>query len=452
MSGLSAVQLGAVRTLVQSAPDTALRSLARALTGASGGAMTEIRDLVAGEESGRAVRAAVFAPVLPMFGARADGVTGLTFPRRALGALWSALKIDQPDLVATVEQACRDWDAETPPPESFDRACAAAAEILRRRPQDIFRAGEADARAAEALAACLDLAPVARPALARLGEWLGRATDERIAGLKLTFRDADAIAPDATPRLLEMLMAHVGDASLILRLIAMLMDHRPAERYVASSELASFGERLLDDAEARIGRIKAFQPQAGPETARAAAQDVAAVCATFAEFEQNILLSKDGPWGSRVVAGKRALAQAVETRLREVEAAVEQALPLQVVRLHGRMTRQAPKLAADPDERAVVKARALTTFLDETRSSAAVGGYGALRNQIAEKTADRLDKYAEEVLLLINGGEAGDEERARAHLELAAEFLGLAADPRAAQIVRRRAAVAGPAQPSQDVA
>ncbi|HYF23914.1 MAG TPA: hypothetical protein VD929_11005 [Caulobacteraceae bacterium] len=451
MAGLSAVQLGAVRTLVQGAPDEALRSLSRALAGAAGGPMAEIRDMVSGEQGGRALRAAVLSPVLPLFTPRPDGVRGLSFPRRALSGLWSLLAQEAPDLIAEAERACRDWDPDAAPPEVFDRACLRAAEALRARPETVFRSGEADAASAAELAACLELAPVVRAAAARLGEWLGRATDERIAALKLAFKDAVALQPDGAPRLMEMLLAHLSEASLSLRLIAMLMD-RPAERYVASSELASFGERLLDDAEARIARIKAFQPHLGPGPAHDAACDVAAVCAAFAEFEQNVLLSKEGPWGSRVAAGRRALAQTVEMRLREVEDAVAQALPLQTVRLHGRMTRQAPKLEFDLDERVVTKARALSTFLEETRASAAVGGYGALRNQVAERVADRLDKYAEEVLALINGGEAGDEERARAHLELAAEFLGHAADPKAAQIVRRRAAVAGVAQTSQDVA
>ncbi len=311
---------------------------------------------------------------------------------------------------------------------------------------------DADPALGEQIAAYFDLAPLARTAISRLPDWLGKATDERVAAWKLTLKDATAIAFDATPRFLEIILAQLSEAHAILRLISLATD-RASDRYLASSELASFGVRLLDDVDVRIARVKAFDPQLGPASAKAVARDVAAACAVLAQMEQDVELSRDGPWGSRVIAARKGLAQAVETRLRDVEGVVGQALPLQTVRIAGRMTRPAPKIQGPPDEKAVDRARTLMTLLDETRSAAAVGGYGALRNAVAEKLSERLTVYADEVLHLVNAGEAPDPALALAYVEIAAEFMGFAQDAKAAQIIRRRAAVAGAERDaSKDVA
>jgi len=127
-------------------------------------------------------------------------------------------------------------------------------------------------------------------------------------------------------------------------------------------------------------------------------------------------------------------------------------LPLQTVRISGRMTRPAPKLGAEPDTLSVERARALVIFLDKVRGAASAGGYGALRNAVAEKIAERLNVYADEALHAVNAGETPDQDRALRYIEIAAEFLGYAEDPKAAQFIRRRMAVSGGIETSQDVA
>lgn len=443
-------QLQAVRMLIETAPDAALRSLQTALAGVPDGPMASIRDMVSTEQSARGFKLEVFAPLAPLFAPRGDGLPAPCFPARALTGLWRELKARRPDLVAEAAAAADEWiRGEEPPPAQFDELCLEAGKLLRLDPRAVLRDG--DEASAEQIAQYFDLAPIARTVVARLPDWLGKATDERVAALKLLFKDATAVAVDATPRLLEIILAHLPQAPAILRLVALLTD-RAGDRYLASSELAPFGERLLADAEGRIGRIKSFDPLAGAASARAVALDVGAVCAVLAQMEQDVDLARDGPWGARVIAAKKSLATAVEGRLRDVEGLVAQALPLQTVRIAGRMTRPAPKIQSPPDDRAVERARALMTLLEETRASAGVGGYGALRNAVAEKLEERLNVYADEVLHQINAGDAPDRDIALAYVEIAAEFMGAAAGPKAAQIIRRRIAVAGENGASQDVA
>jgi hypothetical protein len=288
----------------------------------------------------------------------------------------------------------------------------------------------------------LGVAPIARQALMHLQGWVTRLTEERAAVLKLAFKDAASVAPDGVPRLLDILFGHLPEPALVLRLVAAATD-RAGDRYLAESELAGFGERLLKAVEARLDRIKSFDPDAGPAGARRVADDVAFVCAVLAEFELSVDLSREGPWGKRVAAARATVAAAMEGRLRDVEDAVSAALPVQHVRVAGRTSRGAPNVSTGPDPRAVQRAHAMVSLLDAVQASAGVGGYGSLRNSVADKLAERLETYADEVVHLLNHSEAPDEARARAYLEVAAQFLGLARDAKAAQVVRRRAAVAG---------
>jgi hypothetical protein len=451
MAGPTSAQLGAVRMLIEQAPDSALRSLERALANVADGPMGDIRDMVRAEGKDRAMRNLVFAPVMPFFISKPGALPGPRFPLRVCAGLWAMLKTRRVELMRAAREAYddrRQGDEREPP--VFDSLLGDAAVLLRMEPQNFFRGDDGPALA-EQLAEFLDLAAIGRAVLARMPDWLAKATEERVTALKLMFKDATEVAFDATPRLLELILAHLSEPQTILRLIAALTD-RATDRYLASSELASFGERLMADAEARIAAIKIFDPQGGAKAAHAAAHDVGQVCAVLAQFEQDVELSREGPWGSRVAAARKALALSVEGRLRDVDGLVSQALPLQNVRIAGRMTRPAPKVSTAPDEAAVERARALVVFLDVSRAGGAAGGYGALRTSVSEKVQERLNVYADEVLHLINTGEAPDNDIAQDYLAIAAEFMTYAKDKDAAQIIRRRAAAAAERQTSQNVA
>ncbi|HEY3814988.1 MAG TPA: hypothetical protein VGL66_17350 [Caulobacteraceae bacterium] len=437
--------------LIETAPDPALRSLEAALAGADGGPMAEIRRMITTEQAARGLRDAVLSPLMPLFGA-AGAFGGPRFPKRVCTVLWRELERRDAALVQKARKGHEDRYPDEPIPSSFDELCWRAGAHLRETPEAFFRSE--DVARAEQLARYFDLAPVARAVLARLPEWLGKPTEERVTQLKLMVKDAVAVAVDATPRLLEIVLAHLDEPHKILRLVAALSDHAN-DRFLAGSELASFGERLLADTDARIAAVKTFDASGGAAAAKAAAFDVNHAGAMLSEIEADVHLSRDGPWGARVAAARKALAASVESRLRDVESQVAQALPLQTVRIAGRMTRPAPKLGAEPDRLAVERARALLIFLDKVRAAASAGGYGALRNAVAEKIAERLNVYADEALHAINAGEAPDTERGLRYVEIAAEFMGYAEDPKAAQFILRRAAVAataGAVETSQDVA
>lgn len=448
MAGLSDDKIAVLRQLMIAAPDPVIYGLESMLAEdvAPIGPLASIRLMVEAESADRALRNAVLAPVLRLFaGPAPEG--RLSFPRWALMLVWKGLKAEHPELVRAAANGLCLWNPDYgPAPESFDALCAQAAEGLREGVQPDF---EAAARAcdqlsddgAAQLAGCLDLAPIVRPALVRLSEWVQRMTSERTAAVRVAYRDAVAVHDDAGPRFFEMLTGHLSEPWLILRVISAVMD-RPTERYLASSELASFGERVLADIDAQIAMVRAFDPAGGIVAGRRAGAAVQSVCDQIAEFEESVQLSQGGPWHQRISKQRKAVALSVEIRLKETDERLAAALPLQSVRFGARLVKGAPRLTGEPDPPAVEGALAVLAFADEVRAAAANGGFGAVRNRVLETAEKRLELYVEDVLDRLRGGETEDPERARRYLEIAADFMGYCRDEKAAQIVRRRAAAA----------
>ena len=445
MGQMSSSKLEIVRSLLEQAPDHAVRSLLAALTsdGRHDEAMAGVQHIIEIEAAERRARNMAFAPIAPLCGSPGP-FNRLHFPTRTLALIWKALKDEAPHEIAAAHAATSQWRDDESSPEIFNMLCARAAEGLRGRSSVLFAqaAESADAGGGnEALAACLDLARVTRGALHRMPEWLGRMTSEKSAALRLAYRDAVALSDDAGPRFFEMLAAHLNEPWLILRIISGVMDH-PNETYLSASELASFGERVMDDIDRRLTAVTAFKAPAGRAAAYAAAAAVHVITAEINEFEQSIAMKPEGVWGRRVARQKRAMANAIEAQLKITEDAVAHALPLQTVRLGPRAAKGVPKLVNAPDPILVEKASTLLIFMSEVRASANNGGFASARAKALESLETRLDQYVEDILEEIRSEDCADRDRARAYLEIAADLCGLARDEKAAQIVRRRAAAA----------
>jgi hypothetical protein len=450
MASANETRLGTVRTLIQATPDAEFGHLARSLANNAEGpaALQLIRGMIDEESVDRRARDAVFAPLLPLFGPPSENAGGLRFPSKVLAMLWRGLKLEAPRDVGLVIDLIAHSRIESIDAAPFDALCVSAAAGLRAG-LDTEYAAAADALmqsnplGAESLAVYLDLVPVARRALHRLPDWLGRINEERAATARVTFKDAVEVAEDAGPRLIEILYGHLEEPHLVLRLISAVM-HRPGDRYVATSELAPFGERLMDDIDRKVQETIAFEAADGPRAGAAAASAARVASAEMTEFEETMDLSREGPWGRRIHRQKRALAQAIEARLRLVEPEAAAALPIQSS--HGRsrgVPRGRPRLTDDPDPRRVERARAVLTFMHGVRASAERIGFTTAWTKTAEGLQTRLDVYVEDLLEILHERDPSSNlDRVRQYLDLAAEFLALTSDERAAQIVRRRAAAA----------
>ena len=441
----------ALRRLFASVSDEALNTLDAAL---AAGAQDSAAALAASAHSGeerrrRAVRDEVFAPLRPpaWAGSACDAGPAGVFrpPFDPTLELWRALGRSDPEAVAAAVAAVRDRDEPEAAAAAADALTARAAERLAGDhpawARLTSRLAAADPAAPEGLRRLLELCPVVRAASPR-AQALARAPSEaHAAALRLAFRDAEARSPGCGPLLLSTLAAHLDRPWRVMRLVSAVMD-RPSDAYLAASELAPFGQAVLDAVDARIAALRAFDGTTGVEGGAAAADAALACTLALAEFDAALRLNPEGAWARRTGAQRRELAFTVERRLKDAALAVDRALPVEPPRLKGRV-RGAPVLGPPLDGDAMRRAQGLLAFFDRTRSSADFGGFGAVRARLIEELDQRLDVYAEDLLELLRTGAAAEREHeVRERLNLCAECLGLIREPRAAGLLRRRAAAA----------
>lgn len=434
MGELSPAKAGLLRMLIDSAPDGVLRKLEHALSddAVRDGPLGSVWMLVDREAKDRALRNMALAPIIGLFcGPLAQ------FPPAHLGQLWQHLKLAYPGPVALAQMSASAYNPEDIDPASFDALCLLASQDLEADERPAALAGLDAARLLPALA----LAPIVRRCLPHLGDWLARMDQERRAAARLAYRDSVAVAPDAGPLFFQMLASRMGEPSQILRIISAVMD-RPSERYLADSDLASFGVMVMDNIDGQLTAVRRFDTSGGEAAGRAAGRAVHHAAMAIAELEEAVQLSKDGEWGKRLAGQKRGLALSVEGRLKEIEPAVGQALPVQALRYSARLIKAAPKLSADPDLKAVGHAMSLLAFSEEVRSCADTGGFGSTRARILEAVDKHIDPYVEDALEHLRSGEVEEPERVRAFLTIAADILTLTKGDKDAQIVRRRLAAA----------
>jgi len=453
MGALSDRKIEIVRTLVESAPDKIVGGLQRALSETAGDTvLASVRQLVEAEATDRMLRNAVFQPVTPLFVGDGSDRHSLVFPARALACIWRGLKVLEPQEVAVAIQASAavalalaNEQKPPDPSKNYDVLVAAAAEALRSSElRDFHTAAELCDRArpggAETLAACLDIAPVVRLTLPKLAEWVGHSNDETGAAARIAYKDAVAIAEDAGPRFFEMIAAQLTPPWMVLRIISAIMD-KPTERYLAESELGGFPERVMNEIDEALKAISKLDLDGGRQAGREAARLIELITHQTFELEACIELTRETGWGHRIVGQKKALANSVEGRLREMEKLVAAALPVLSTGF-GRARRTGPKLDGPPDAAAVGRAMTALTLAHETRLCAKYGGFSAMHAKMTDKLGEAVDRYVQDVLDDVRNGDVADLATARAFLMVAADVVAMIRDEKAAELIRRRATTA----------
>jgi len=459
MPVLSDRKIEIVRTLVESAPDTIVGGLQRALSETGGeSALAPVRQLVEAEAADRMLRNAIFMPIAPLCVGDGAAADRLTFPAKALALLWRGLKTAAPEEVAAAARAAQALASAMAaqqrlpdPTKIFDGVVAAAAEALRDGEVRDFRsAAELCERArpggAKAFLSCLDISPVVRRAVPRLTEWVEKPASETSAGARLSFKDAVEIDEEAGPRFFEMVAAHVAPWWMVLRVISAVMD-KPTERYLHDSELGGFAERVLDGIDEALKAIAKLDLDAGPKVGRAVAQRVGLITEQTYELEVCMELYRDHGWGKRIFEQKKTLANLAERILKDAEKLVGLALPIGASGF-GKTRKSTPRFDQPPEGKAVTRAVTTLAFVQEVRPFAGPGGFSAAHSKTVEKLGDSLDHYVEESVDIARTGH-GDPVLVQSYLLAAAELARFIRDEQAAELIRRRAATAKPDEPEK---
>lgn len=442
MAGLPDAKIDLVRGLVEASPDQIVSNLQNALAAVEGDtALAGVRRLVEAEVADRRLRNMVLEPIAPLFSARAP--EGLAFPPKALSFLWRGLKAVASAEVEHAAQELSDYRPDESSTEPFDSLVRILAYGLEQGEQpDYVRAIEMIEQAKPGgmreLLACMEIADIVRSSTLRLPEWIARTTGERAAAARVKYKDAGVSGEDAGPRFFEMLGAQLAEPWMILRVVSAVM-HRPNESYMAGSELAVFALRLMDQIDANMKKVAGFDVNGGAASGTTAAAVVETLTHQITDMENSIDLGREGGWGGRVQKQKQTLASVVEGRLRQLPKLMGEALPSHKVRV-ARMMKTEPRLTIPPDERAVDRCRSLLTFAEGIRASANYGGFASTRAKVIEAAGETLDQYVEDVLGLVRENDVPDREIAARFLQIAAEFASPIHEPRAGDIVRKRAA------------
>jgi hypothetical protein len=443
MAALPEDKIEIVRALVEQAPDAVVGRLQAALAEAGGDdALASVRQLVDLEADDRRVRNTVLTPLAPMCLGDGRAADRIQFPKAVLGLVWRGLKRVAPEEVTDARGILRELVGCEEPREAFDRLTRVAAAGVREREGRDFAAAAAAAEGArdngaELLAGCLELAPVVRLACQLLPQWITRMGRDETAQARVAFNDAVAVRTDGGPLFFEMLAAQLAYPWQVLRVISAVMD-KPDEHYFAASESAVFALRLMDHIDGELARLASVGPDGGHDAGREAASAVERLIEQIGEIENAIRLDRDGGWGRRIAHQRAALAAAVEARLKALERAVDAALPTRQERVARRL-KAVPRVNRPPEGPAVAQAMTLLQFVSDIRGCAGAGGFASSRAKMLETLAETVDGYVADLLDRLRHKEVESEPAARAYLEVAADLSGLIHDPKAAQVVRRRA-------------
>lgn len=440
MAGLTVAHRLALTAVFERASDSMLNALSAASGAMRGARADELRVMLRAEIVERRRRSTVFGPLVPMFRPRADGVEALTFPSAVLRRLWDAASLREPEILPGL-----DVDDESKVSGVANRICQAAAVLVRDAPESVWPIEEApDDREAglAALAACIDLTPVLRRRLLSLEAWVKRPDDRQLADLRLLLRDSAEVHADGACRVMDVVFAHLDDAILILRIVALASGGAAREGFVAGSEMAVFVDRIVTATRLRVARILAFKPAQGMTGVDVMIDDLKWCAAALTELDVTLDLGSRGPWGKAAKECRAALDNHIGGVMRAASRALTKALPMEKVHVTGMMTRKAPQLTAPADGAAIDTARDLLRIVGALRGPAAIFGVEADRNALVDDLSTRLSDWADEAMAEINDGELHDPVHALKLVSFAAEGLADIGMTDSARALRRRVSVA----------
>lgn len=447
MAELSLDQRAVLAQMLERVPDHVLMALSGAVAQMAGQRAAALGVMLADEALDRRRRAIAFAPLLPMFQARRDGVQALSFPPSVLPRLWKVASGKEPDILETLD----DYRPIEDSPRMrmvADRICQAGATAARDQAEIVWPSAGADAEARETglseLALCFDLAAKARRGLSNLPDLISRPTPDQLAELRLLVRDAGEMSPDGGPRMLEILFAHLGDASLILRLVVHASKASNREGLLSGSEMACFVNRLIVEVEHRVTRIAAFASGSKTDTGQVLRSDIAWCAETLGELDLTLQLDPEGSWGRQAREARERINASVSRTLRSLDRTLDSLMPERSVKTSGRMTKRAPDLdAAAPPLGLVQTAVAQLTVLGALRTAAQIFGCESLRHQLVQSVTERITSYVDQIIEAVNDGSAPEPTRSLALIETLAKCLLLIEATDAARTIRRRAGSAG---------
>ena len=446
MAGLTVGAKASLARVIDAIPDDALGVMRAAAAQMSGERAGELVQMLEETIEDRHRRTTAFRALIPLFRPRRDGLAFLSFPAGVLPRLWRAAA-DCGVAHLPMLDSLNDEDSSRRA-LARGRLYKLAARIVREKPEVIWPMPTLDSEIAARetglaeLAACCDMGMLAHAAIQDLDQWIVRPNEDQLAEFRLRVRDASAVDVDGVRRLLDIMAAHVEDASQVLRL-TVHAGGLGAEAMLKHSELAVIVERILDGFDERARRIAAFRLGDPMEAFRRDLDWVGSVLDAVAVAVQ---ADPQGEWARRVGASKASVARMIEERLGAAPRIVAKVLPLRDAQTAGRMTRRVPRLDEPLSPSDVAAARAAADLIAAVRWAAARFGCEARRQAVLTDLVSDLTGYADLAVEALSAGAGGDPDLASERVLQVVDLLErLEADAEARTARRRLAALRPPA-------
>jgi hypothetical protein len=393
-----------LKALAKSLPQNFLTSLEAAMSVGGDANMLLARDVLRDELISRHTKSLVFAPYMPMFEDRLDGIEAVRLPKWLIDNLWRALERNEPELFLEARVVSCSLIPEETTPVVYYRLVSAAIHILKRYPKDILPAhsGDEDKACLETFMAYLELHRLVRQILAKVQDGKGHIDIQKATSLRLLYKDANAITETGGLQLLEVLMANLTEGHLIIKFVAAVSE-RASDNYIHYTGLNDFGDRLLKVIEADLSqwdmnlKLSYRQPPQTPSCGQALANLMSMV----KNFESHVNLSRDGPWAIRIANVRKTIADKAEQILLSAEKHLSAALPVSSSRVRG-----IPLITASVSQETLDEAIWLFTFIKEMRPTTTTGGYSALYTKVYQTLTTRLELYFDDLMSVVNTDQA----------------------------------------------
>jgi hypothetical protein len=186
-----------------------------------------------------------------------------------------------------------------------------------------------------------------------------------------------------------------------------------------------------------VEAINDLHLEEGASAGLAGASAAKAIIGITTEFEEYIVLSKNGPWGRRIARIKRDLTVACEKLIFQVELLLPRALPTAAATQNQKTVNRSPNMQVPPDPVASARLEAVLTFLLAIRPTASASGVGVLRSRIITETQEFLQYYANGTVDLLKDF-SQDQQAVRDRVHAIAQYVALVQDETAAEQLRRR--------------
>jgi hypothetical protein len=267
-------------------------------------------------------------------------------------------------------------------------------------------------------------------------------TEEYVWKLRDIYDRLAASAPEAAPYVAVVAMHRLERPWEALKL-PMNVTRQTQDTLMSSTDMGLAGEIIFGDIEYYASMVRAVRPN--HFDADAMVGYLIGFTTLSTGMVKAIEMRRDGKWGQRLLADRAALAEVMDGFMERAAKEVSAALPTIKSGSYAGGPR-VPDLARPADAEKSDRALAYARLVSGCRSFAAAASFGASNKEALGEIGVMLKSYSEDLLKELRTVTGEKRTNAEAYFHLLAEIFALVFSQEDADLLRRRARAAMPAE------